>query len=350
MKTIARKTTRVMAGTLQAACTAHEDGGTGAARWFQTFPPYGEYPVGAAIKGARPDAMFVFDEASAREIIADFRSKAKRPDWPGVLVDREHFSADPEKESDAMAWARDIRQDADGSIWTRWEFTPEGERLWDGKVLVSRSPLFLSVPAKAGRVYHPVSLVSIGMTNTPHFKELSTLAAARKAAEVNNTTGKNMDEEKLKEVLAELGLTEDAGAADVLAAVKALKDRASAAESAASDAEKKRDEAVAECRKAKADAWIDANKDRIADEAKCREAYMKDPELAEAMLAACKAPAKPAGQTVLAAASAKTPEKETEAKLAAARQSKVNEYMAAHPGTQFHVAWSACRAAFPEIF
>ena len=335
-----------VAATLPAACTAHEDGGAGAARWFQTFPPYGRYPVGGTIKGARDGAVFVFDEAAARAIIDDFRAKAKSPDWPGLLVDREHFSNDPEKTSDAMAWARDIRQDADGSIWTRWEFTPEGEKLWSGKVLVSRSPLFLSVPAKGGREYRPVALESIGMTNTPHFRELSTLAAAREAAEVTTHEG----EIQMEEILKALGLAEDASPADAVAAVEALKQKASAAESAAAEAEKERDDAVTECRKVQADAFIAANRDRIADEAKCREIYVKDPELATAMLAACKAPAKEPGQKVLAAATAKTPAREAEATRAAARQTKVNEYMSAHQGVPFHVAWSACRAADPELF
>ena len=335
-----------VAATLPAACTAHEDGGAGSARWFQTFPPYGRYPVGGTVKGAREDAVFVFDEAAAKAILDDFRAKAKRPDWPGLLVDREHFSNDPEKTSDAMAWARDIRQDADGSIWTRWEFTPEGEKLWSGKVLVSRSPLFLSVPAKGGREYRPVALESIGMTNTPHFRELSTLAAAREAAEVTTHEG----EIQMEEILKALGLAEDASPADAVAAVEALKQKASAAESAAAEAEKERDDAVTECRKVQADAFIAANRDRIADEAKCREIYVKDPELATAMLAACKAPAKEPGQKVLAAATAKTPAREAEATRAAARQTKVNEYMSAHQGVPFHVAWSACRAADPELF
>jgi len=123
-----------------AACTAHRE--TDGARWFQTFPAYGRYPVGGTVPKARDDAEFVFDEAAAKSIMEDFAAQKARADWPGVLVDREHFSADPDKASDAMAWATDIRQEADGSIWTRWEFTPEGERLWNEKVLVSRSPLF----------------------------------------------------------------------------------------------------------------------------------------------------------------------------------------------------------------
>lgn len=158
-----------------AACSAVKeiDGAT----WFQTFPPYGRYPVGGIIPGAPEGAEFVFDEAAAKSIIENFRAEAKKTDWPGILVDREHFSADREKTSDAMAWAKDIRQEADGSIWTRWEFTAPGKELWEGKVLINRSPLFAC--AKDGKTYHPLALKSIGMTNTPHFTELSTLAAAK---------------------------------------------------------------------------------------------------------------------------------------------------------------------------
>ena len=317
-----------------AACTAHqEDNG---ARWFQTFPPYGRYPVDGTVRGAREDAEFVIDEAAAKSILDDFAAKKTRADWPGILVDREHFSADPEKGSDAMAWATDIRQEADGSIWTRWEFTPEGERLWNGKVLVSRSPFFRCAVHAGGREYHPVALESIAMTNTPHFRELSTLAAAREAAEVVNTQkGDKMD----KDILAALGLAEDAGKDEILAAIRAMKDKTSAAEASASDAEKERDKAV-----------VEANKAKIADAAACRKAYLENPELAEAMVAACKAPAAQTKQQVLAAATAKTPEKTTDSAVAAARQAKVNEYMAGHPGVPFHVAWSACRQAYPEIF
>lgn len=340
-----QKICNTVAGTLPAACTAHEDGGAGAPRWFQTFPPYGRYPVGGTVKGAAKDAVFVFDEAAARAVIEDFRQQAARPDWPGVLVDREHFSADADKTSDAMAWARDIRQDSDGSIWTRWDFTPEGERLWRDRVLVSRSPLFLSSPDASRREYRPVALRSIGMTNAPHFRELSTLAAAREAAEVTKHEG----EIQMEEILKALGLAEGASPEDAVAAIEALKQRASAAESAATDAKKERDDAVAQCRKVQADAFIAANRDRIADEAKCREVYVKDPELAEAMLAACKAPAAQPAQTVLAAARAKTPGRADADGTTAKRDAAVMDYRNTHKCSHAD-AWAACRAAHPELF
>ena len=285
------------------------------ATWFQTFPPYGRYPVGATIKGAAKDANFIFDETGAKAIMSAFAEAASRPDWPGILVDEEHYSCDPSKSSAALAWAREIRQEADGSIWTRWEFTPRGRELWESKTLINRSPAFSC--ERVGRDYRPVELVSIAMTNTPHFSQLSTLAAAR-AAEVNKNTQGAIH---MKKLLAELGLAEDASEDAAIAACKALKETASAATKA-------KDDALAECRKMKCDAFIEANKSKIADVAACREAYMANPEAAEKVIAACKAP-EVKTQTILAAAK-KTPEvKKADGGFATCR-----EQMAALPANE----------------
>ena len=275
-----------------AACSAVKEDAATKATWFQTFPPYGRYPVGGTVKDAADDAVFVFDEAAAKAVMDAFKAAAKNPEWPGVLVDEEHYSLDSSKSSAAMAWAKDIRQENDGSIWTRWEFTPKGRELWESKTLLNRSPAFAC--ARNGKEYRPVELKSIAMTNTPHFSKLSTLAAAR-AAEVNNNKG----EIHMKKLMAELGLAEDASEDAAVAACKALKDQASAATKA-------KDEALAECRRMKCDAFIEANKAKIADEAACRAAYMANPENAEKLIAACKAP-EAKTQTVLAAAK-KTPD------------------------------------------
>ena len=276
-----------------AACSAVKEDAATKATWFQTFPPYGRYPVGGTVKGAADDAVFVFDEAAAKAVMDAFKAAAKNPEWPGVLVDEEHYSLDSSKSSAAMAWAKDIRQENDGSIWTRWEFTPKGRELWESKTLLNRSPAFAC--ARNGKEYRPVELKSIAMTNTPHFSKLSTLAAAR-AAEVNKD---KKGEIHMKKLMAELGIAEDASEDAAVAACKALKEKASAAEKSAADA-------IAECRRMKCDAFIEANKAKIADEAACRAAYMANPENAEKLIAACKAP-EAKTQTVLAAAK-KTPE------------------------------------------
>ena len=318
--------TGVFEGVLAlASCRAAHEGSD--ALWFETFPPYGRYPVGGTVEGAKDDAEFIIDEAAAKSVIDNFRAAQSRADWPGVLVDREHFSADRGKTSDAMAWARDIRQDADGSIWTRWEFTAPGRELWDGKVLVSRSPYFAC--EREGKDYRPVALLSVAMTNTPHFSELSTLAAAR-AAEVTNKQG----EIQMDKIIEALGLGEGATEEDVIAALDALKQKASDAVAKAEEAEKEKDEAVAECRALKAEAFVAANAGKIADVAAAKAAYVKDPATAEAILAACRAPTAgrdvpDAPQQILAAAKA-APQKATREALSSLPPSERAAYYRDH--------------------
>ena len=302
--------------TIKAALhvSCRETSGENGDRWFQTFPPYGRYPVGGTIEDAPDGAEFVIDEASVRAVMDAFAKDAERPDWPGILVDREHFSTLADKPSDAMAWARGIRQAPDGSIWTRWNFTPEGERLWNERVLVSRSPYFVGGASDDGMEYRPARLVSIGMTNTPHFTELSTLAAAR-AADAKPQKEKHMDK-----IIQTLGLPPDATEEDVLGAVNALKEQASASAAATEDMKKERDEAVAECRAVRADAFLRKHAAVIGDAAACREVYLKDPDLAEKMVAACRAPDPSKGQQILAPCrTVPAPSDDLRARLAACR-------------------------------
>lgn len=314
-----------------ASCAAVREDPATNATWFQTFPPYGRYPVGGTIEGAAKDAEYVFDEKTAKRLMESFNAAKATPNWPGILVDREHFSLDPKKPSDAMAWAKDIRQEADGSLWTRWEFTPKGRELWRDKILVNRSPAFLA--EENGKEYRPFELKSIGMTNVPHFDELSTLAAAR-AAEVNNPEKEN----QMNEILKALGLAEGASEADAVAAINALKEKASAAEAQATDAEKKAEEAEGKCRKMECEAFLEANKAKIADVAACREVFMKDPEAAKKMIGACKA-GEPAKQQTILGAAKKTPTVEKTAAVGTCR-----EQMAALPPSERAAFYRAHKA------
>jgi len=306
------------------------------ASWFQTFPPYGRYSAqgaGGLDKKAK-DAEFVFDEETAKNIIAAFHvDRAAHPDWPGILVDREHFSEDPEKKSDAMAWATDIRLAEDGSIWTKWTFTPEGEHLWYSKTLVSRSPCFTCDLSKDGKELRPTRLVSIGMTNSPHFKDLSALASARdvkrcglrvEQSPTHNpqpSTHNPKGEIQMEKILAALGLNPEATEDEALGAIQALKDKASAAEVTANECLEEKKKAEAECRGMKADAFLKAHEHQIADPAKCREVYLKDPDLAEAMIASCKTVEKAETTQQVLTARAKKPEESDVLKQLAACKS-----------------------------
>lgn len=296
-------------------CRVVNDGGA----WFHTVPQMGEYPGGNVHhNGERvKNAVIVIDREAYDRILSAFNAEKSKPSFHGLLVDREHFSLDSDKPSDAMAWAKDIREDADG-LWTRWEFTPPGQQAWDDKVLVSRSPVMI-LERIGGNRFRPVALESIAMTNTPHF-DLSTIAAARAAED--NTDGNPSDttqgDTTMKRLLALLGLPETATEDEAVAAVQALIDASAAAATAQAKAETARDEAQAACRKARCDAFIAAHRDRITDEAAFRTAYTANPDATEAAFGLFKAAAA-APATRISARDAQTPDNGAPVTLAAYR-------------------------------
>ena len=335
-------------------CSAVENDSASDACWFQTTPKYGLYPGGEQITGRDGEpvkkATIVLDEKSTDKIMEAFRAAVSAPGCPGILVDQDHFSCYTDKPTTALAWAKEIRRAEDGSLWTRWEFTAKGKELYEGKMLVNRSPVMLLDEVEGwrgmGKAFTPYALESIGMTNKPYFKDLSPLAAAR---EVNNNKGETMD----PDILTALDLGADASKEDVLAAIQALKDKEAAATATATDATKKAEDAEAKCRGMRCDAFVAAHKAQITDEGKFRETYLKNPEATEAAVALCRCVAPSSAR--ISAREANTPtatpgtDEGMKAKIAA-RQTAVNAYMSAHPGCSHASAWTACRLADPETF
>ena len=188
--------------------------------WFHTLPAIGEYPDKQIMfEGKQITGTIVVDQQAINNCIAAFKARTA-----AMLVDREHFSLMSDKPSDAMAWAKEIRTDPEG-LWTRWEFTPPGQKLWEEKVLISRSPV-MELQLIGNNRFRPVAITSIAMTNTPQFETLKTFAAARMAAETQPTKG----DKPMKELLALLGLSETATEEEAVAALQVIIDSAKAAE------------------------------------------------------------------------------------------------------------------------
>ena len=201
---------------------------------------------------------------------------------PDILVDVDHASATGGS-TEAAAWARNLRVE-DCGLCADFELTPRGRELIGG-----RQYRFVSPGWTLAADGTPLALCSVGLTNRPNLP-------VKPVVNADDAGGRDPDDPKpdneghptmdIKMIAAALGLPETATEEEILAAVKAMKDKeAAAAEAAANaEAEKFADDAV-KCGKVAANA-----------KAAVMAAYRQSPEVAKQMLNSIAAPAKTAAQ------------------------------------------------------
>ena len=133
--------------------------------WVQVTP-CGDFPhVGAGV-------MQVIDREACDRIAADFNGHKSDPNYPGVLVDFDHFSLDTEKSSEAAGWISDL-ESRDTGLWARVRWSDAGLSAVQGGRFRLMSPVFPPPSAcedLGGGKIRPVMLVSVALTNEPNIK------------------------------------------------------------------------------------------------------------------------------------------------------------------------------------
>jgi hypothetical protein len=133
--------------------------------WVQVTP-CGEYPH----KGA--GVTQVIDRASCDAMVSDFNARKAAENFPGVLVDFDHFSLDTDKPSEAAGWISELEARDDG-LWARVRWSDAGLSAVTGGRYRLLSPVFRhpggTEDLGEGRV-RPVVLESVALTNEPNIK------------------------------------------------------------------------------------------------------------------------------------------------------------------------------------
>jgi len=133
--------------------------------WVQVTP-CGEFPhVGAGVTQ-------VIDREACDRIAADFVGRKSDANFPGVLVDFDHFSLDTEKSSEAAGWITEL-ESRDTGLWARVRWSDAGLSAVQGGRFRLMSPVF-PPPSQCedlggGRI-RPCVLVSVALTNEPNIK------------------------------------------------------------------------------------------------------------------------------------------------------------------------------------
>ena len=302
--------------------------------------------VRAPLEGAgKPvEVVQVLDASAFDAIVNRFRSDAARANFPGLLVDFDHFSHDPEKESRAAAWLTDLAHRPEG-LFGKARFTTTGRSAIEGGDYRLVSPVF----AFARRTYttgekvRPVGLQSAGLTNDPRIKGMIPISNRNGA---NADAGNNQPEPTMKDINKTLGLAEDAPEASALAALQLISNRATSAETERDALKKERDTLLS------AQVEADLNAAGLKGEArtKWQAALVANRASALELLAALGKD--DSGYAVThnrskkpAADGAAKPEETEEAR----QLSAVSDYKAKNRCT-FQEAWEATRIEKPELF
>lgn len=132
--------------------------------------PQGEFP------NSQSDVVQVIDPPALRSILVNFTKVKSQPDWPGLLVDFDHFSYDADKESRAAGWIENLEARPNG-LWASIRWTTEGGKAVAGGGYRFLSPVFDARDCQnlGGKRVRPLRLESAGLTNQPCMKTLTAL-------------------------------------------------------------------------------------------------------------------------------------------------------------------------------
>ncbi len=346
------KTARTIHGLAlcRAAAVDVADGGT--SLWFQMVPAPGEYTLDVVVGGKlrRAQTLLVDAQVIAR-LQAAFAADVPDESAPGLLLDREHLSLQPNGDSTALGWIKALRVEPDGSLYARCDLTPMGAQAHQDKLYLYRSPVLDLEPAGDAR-WRPTRLASAAMTNMPQFDCLSPAALAARAAGANEEEQTMTLFERLRALLAlPDAATEDecyaevekrlATATEETEALAQARARVHALESADLDRQ--------------AEAFVAEFKDRITDAPAVRAAFRKDPATTRVIVGAFRAaPGAEAPARVIARESARTPgDREAQTDAAAqvvARRNVLVSALVRDEGISHRDAMARCRQQHPELF
>jgi phage I-like protein len=133
----------------------------------------------------------VIDCEACDRIAADFNGRKSDANFPGVLVDFDHFSLDTEKSSEAAGWISDLESRHTG-LWARVRWSDAGLSAVQGGRFRLMSPVFPPPSAcedLGGGKIRPVMLVSVALTNEPNIKGGRPLTAAPRVEPAPTTLG-----------------------------------------------------------------------------------------------------------------------------------------------------------------
>ena len=145
--------------------------------WYQ-LAPLGVFPHSAAGINQVIDA-----DACTRMVAAFENARGQSENFPGLLIDFDHFSLDAEKHSEAAGWITDIkfRDTKSPGIYANIRWTDTGEAAVKGGRYRFLSPVWARTDCEdlGDDRLRPVRLLNAAVTNDPNLKGILPLSNRR---------------------------------------------------------------------------------------------------------------------------------------------------------------------------
>ncbi|HBA85384.1 MAG TPA: hypothetical protein DCZ95_14955 [Verrucomicrobia bacterium] len=119
----------------------------------------------------------IIDEESCRAMVERFNAESGQPNFPGILIDFDHFSLDHDKPSEAAGWIAALQQRPDG-LWAQIRWTDKGEEAVRGGRYRFISPVFRQDECLnlGNNRIKPQHLVNAAVTNDPNISGMVPLS------------------------------------------------------------------------------------------------------------------------------------------------------------------------------
>lgn len=340
--------------------------------WFHVVPR-GEFPHPSGVTQ-------IVDERACDSIVKNFNSAKAAQNFPGLLVDFDHFSDDPDKPSDAAGWASELQNRPTG-IWAQIRWSDVGESAVKGGRYRLVSPVFGAVdadlknsvggtghrpvaagdPPGAQKRVRPVRLLKLALTNDPVLRGMVPLSNRGDTANSNHQPSTPIPSTTMKTVCTLLGLSAEADEASVHAEVTKLKNRITEIETSVTPLKNRVTELEGQNKnlaEAQVEADLEKYKNRIRPDKleQVKKQLLADRAGTLELLESLEAPA-PGARTPSSAAPLHNRGSATQSGNVAATQeenaakarAKADEYKFANRCT-FEQAWSAVQRSHPELF
>ncbi|MBC8205550.1 MAG: hypothetical protein H8E68_00150 [Kiritimatiellaeota bacterium] len=226
--------------------------------WHQ-LAPLGEFPHAAA------GITQIIDEAACQHMVTAFETiKNASENFPGLLIDFDHFSLDAAKHSEAAGWITDLRfstpssdlcpQSSGSGLFAQIRWSDTGEAAVVGGRYRFLSPVWAKSDCEdlGNDRLRPVRLLNAAVTNDPNLKGILPLSNRKSDEPVDSASlsrsSLNPKEKTMQPVLDallnKLNLSADTSEADLIAAIEnmatpdettALTNRAETAETSLAD-------------------------------------------------------------------------------------------------------------------